>query len=628
MNCNQNPIGPEIPEITKLAVYCVLNPSLSSQTMYVGRTYSYQEVKNQSSVNTTVSDVHIDVKGPDGECNVLPMMPDFVAKETKETRLDTDFLSGMSNFNFIINERSIKSGSRYHMEVHSEEYGAITAETQIPGSFEITNINLEPNLTTESWIWDIYTEGNIRPPVLRVEWSKSESAAGYLVDITMVEYDIPIWLQHNKYLFYLPIHWPPTSEVVHIPYRERSTDIAINYEHSFQRGLLTRQNKIEIDRFDLRKMLEFIDNYHYRREHLKRFRVYVHALDQSLYNFLAFQYAEISKEQRIGQELQIPDISNIKNGTGVFGAAVTRVETSRLFEAIIQDYDEYKEGSFKSRNKNEFYANRRFYIRPDKPADINLQPNGGYTLNPGESVTLSWDRVEDYEYYVLVLKPKYLWFWPGNMAYIVTENQFDVSWDTFPYRDCEIEWYIKLLDPMWDNQLVENVVIALSAYKAPQVAGNYRFTGWSESSFFTISSGALVGFEDKQPKALSPINGTSVSSTATLSWSEVDGADAYLVYVNSGHEKYGLAVTTETAINPPFLAESDIVDGLCELLSFESGVQYSWQVCALRVKSGALGFAISKPVGNELPKIYTRYEHPTGIILQSQWSRSQSFIAQ
>jgi hypothetical protein len=87
-------------------------------------------------------------------------------------------------------------------------------------------------------------------------------------------------------------------------------------------------------------------------------------------------------------------------------------------------------------------------------------------------------------------------------------------------------------------------------------------------------------------------------------------------------------VTDKTEIVPPFPDNSTSIDGLRGVEAFEPGVTYTWQVCALRVKSGLLGFRIIEDNNGELPEVHPRYEHPSGIMLQSRWSDAAQFTVQ
>jgi hypothetical protein len=151
---------------------------------------------------------------------------------------------------------------------------------------------------------------------------------------------------------------------------------------------------------------------------------------------------------------------------------------------------------------------------------------------------------------------------------------------------------------------------------------------WSESSYILTPSGDMPGFEDRQPQIVSPDPNGSIPTNGNLQWQMVDAADAYLVYLQSGSGQEIIAVTQETMIAPPFPEEQGAIEGLKGADRFTSGKTYTWQVCALRVKSGLLGFVVEGPIYGGLPTVSPRYEHPSGIMLQSRWSEAGSFTAQ
>ncbi len=87
-------------------------------------------------------------------------------------------------------------------------------------------------------------------------------------------------------------------------------------------------------------------------------------------------------------------------------------------------------------------------------------------------------------------------------------------------------------------------------------------------------------------------------------------------------------VTDTTTLAPPFPATYPGVDGIHGLDAFTSGTTSTWQVQALRVKSGALGFVLKDQGNGNPPEIYPRYEHPSGIMLRSRWSEERDFTAE
>ena len=113
------------------------------------------------------------------------------------------------------------------------------------------------------------------------------------------------------------------------------------------------------------------------------------------------------------------------------------------------------------------------------------------------------------------------------------------------------------------------------------------------------------------------------SETGFLAWDPVEKADGYLVYIeNAGG--CAIAVTQDLIIAPPFETHIESIEGT-QSMSVASGDTLTWRVQALRVKTGGLGFAIEKEPG-ELPRVYPRYKHPSGIMLCSKWSGEQTYI--
>ena len=218
-----------------------------------------------------------------------------------------------------------------------------------------------------------------------------------------------------------------------------------------------------------------------------------------------------------------------------------------------------------------------------------------------------------------------MWFWPGNMSYLIEDNYKDISWDDFPYRDCEVEWYVKALVSSAYVELYKNLQVALSTFKSPAVARETWFTDWSESSSFTVAPGDLSGFEDQKPSIIYPENHGQMApdSTCIIKWSAVDGADAYILYLFQDNGEYAVVMSKESFIKPPFNLDVDYADGCGSLKTLNSGENYGYQVCAVRIKSGALGFKADIPSSDAPPVLYPRYKHPSGILMQSQWSDKQ-----
>jgi hypothetical protein len=370
----------------------------------------------------------------------------------------------------------------------------------------------------------------------------------------------------------------------------------------------------------------------------------------------------------VGQEVYVPDISNIQgDGMGIFGAMNLQMATSRVVYLPCNcenDSYSYSPGaSAPGYGKQEETDFDSLFVPPTL-----VRPEDGVLLEEGGALSLSWQSVEGASHYILVVKPHYLWFWPGNYATVPEENELSLSWQDVPCRDCELEWYVKAIDtvmisdskglfrnPADDNrpfQIASNI-FAVPPDKGPMVVNGYRWslsysrfisdshsrqsyggrvigfeTPWSESRSIITRGGEMPGFEGAKPVVFSPSGGETISVFGKLTWQEISGADLYLLYLSSNDGEVIIAVTDKTEIVPPFPDNSTSIDGLRGVEAFEPGVTYTWQVCALRVKSGLLGFRIIEDNNGELPEVHPRYEHPSGIMLQSRWSDAAQFTVQ
>ena len=385
------------------------------------------------------------------------------------------------------------------------------------------------------------------------------------------------------------------------------------------------------------ELVNFPKEYEYRFYHIIRLRVYVHALTQALYDYIAFQYLPNTGDNEIiGQEFFVPDISNIENGVGIWGGVNTRSATSRFCDYIFQPdyfgqgdksidywYEQFNELLSIDQILNDEFSRYLFPSGTNPP--ILQQPENNSILSSNEGQLLSWEPVEGAGMYLLVVKLHYLWFAPGNVSFLTEENQYEIFWNDFPYRDCELEWYVKAFS---GNYHTNGYLAEVPPDKATLVLSNEVATPWSESRFIITESGELAGFEECQPIIVTPKDGDILPELGKLEWEEINGADAYLVYIYSPNGQYITAVTQETEISPPFPNESEYIDGLRGINHYNSGETYHWQICALRVKSGALGIVIGDPDEENPLQIYPRYQHPSGIVLQSRWSEVKYFTVQ
>ena len=617
--CSKMPSGPAIPEVQELGVFCVLNPAIPAQTIQIGHSLTYQQTLDKVSVDTKVNDAEIDLSGPDGRFQIQTM-PEQSDNSEQTLWNVNDYLPGTSEFNYIGTDQKVQSGETYSISVHSEPYGTVTAETTIPGPFEITNMNFDPNTTREQWFYEVFTKGGDRPDFFRVEWTDSDNAEGYLVDISVIVYDVPVSLQHNPFFPNVPHGTSSYDTFADMNFSIQPTDFAVKLEDCFQRGYLTKGNKIEISLDLFKRMIQFRDNFYFRARHIKRMVVSVHAVDKALYNYLAFQFYKDASEQVIGQESMIPDISNVIGGLGVFGSCQSRSAICRQYEIILQDYLAYKEYSDRTRNKNESYSTSINHYVPDEDPRIDLFPEEKAVLQRGETLQLSWQDNGGrnlYDYYVVSLKPRYLWFWPANMNFFVQGNDLEINWDDFPIRDCEVEWYVKGMIPRY-NEEVQDLVLSLSAFKAPELLSYADFTDWSESGYFSVASGELEGFESQKPEGSAV--GTTFHQNDNLQWSSVNDADGYLLYLTDSTGKETILFSETNQIQLGVSESPSYIEGMDWQSSFVSGESYNCRICAVRVKTGALGIYVQSKGAGELPELLPRYHHPSGLMQQSLWS--------
>ncbi len=636
LHCANQPISPIGDEEIKLSVFSVINPATRIQKLYASHTLSYQDYASGSTEDLAVDGISGTLLGPDGDYNIIKMDYDNNPLSQQDNRYDDDFLWGSGSFNYIFDGPPVRFSQEYSLSITSEEFGLVTASTIVPGPFEITEISIEPEFSTMDLILDIgdweSNNDKYKPNNFRVSWSESENATGYWLDISVLEYDIPEELQLNydgtEY------SWPDFGDstcLLDIPYHEYPAYFR-DSENNPIRGYLTIENIFEIPLDDFLEMIDFPNNFEYRFEHTYRLRVHIHAVSESLYSFLANSSLQ---GEKIGQISLIPDISNINNGFGIFGGAYTQTATVRLYNYILQTnspasqnginywYMQFNDVYTLDQITNDEFSRLIFHEGLEGPM-IN-GPENNMILTSDQPLTLSWEPIENVEKYVLVLKPHYLWFGAGNLAYILDKNQFELSWEDIPYRDCQIEWYVKGLSSL-DHYLA--YVLELPPDKAPLIYSNEIATPWSESRYLQTNSGEWPSFETQKPILLTPENSDVIAPNGTLRWRSIEGADAYLLTISTAQDRPVITVTSDTLIYPPFINDNENIDGLKTISAFSSGTQYQIQLCAVRVKAGTLAFSINESSNQELPEIYSRYQHPSGIILQTQWSDIVTFQAQ
>jgi len=629
--CDHDPIG-VMKDERKIVVFSVLNPAVRTQKMIVHQSLTFEEGQSNIVNNAEIMGISGTLTGPDGEYQIISMSNSDKETETDSIQYDTDFLWGSERFNYIIDGPPIKSGKTYQLTLSHENYKSIFAEATVPAPFKISEINIEPEFSLDDLILDIGDWGSFadkyKPENFRISWSESENAAGYWLDISVLEYDIPAEFQLNDYT------WPDydSTQIIDIPYNEYSVSFQRS-ENNKVRGFLTLGNSFEMPLDEFIQLIELPKNFKYRFEHTYRLRIHVHALNQALYNYFL---EGSSTGENIGDVKTIPNLSYIENGYGIFGAAYTQSATARLYDYILGiKYASEVPGQYLSwyAHFNDVYSldqilndefSRLLFSSGLEPPTL-LTPGNETVLTPDNSLFLSWDHIENAANYIIILKPNYLWFNPGNVAFVSAENQLEISWQDIPYRDCKIEWYVKAISSI---DSAGAFVLELPSDKAPLIYINAIASPWSESRYIQTESGDFDGFENQIPNPVSPLNDGTISPTGTLSWDDVEGADAYLVFISNSQNDYVVAVTKESRISPPFPNESDLINGLIGLSQFQQGIQYSYQICALRVKAGALSFTIADPSDKAPPTIQPRDQHPSGIMLQSQWSEPINFLIQ
>lgn len=633
--CNHDPIG-AIKDERKMVVFSVLNPGVRTQRMIVQQSLTFDEGQSNTVNNANIEGISGTLAGPDAAYDIISVPASESQTET-DPRFDTEFLWGSERFNYILDGPPVESGKTYQLSLSHHDYETVSAEATVPGPFEIIEISIEPEYSLDGLILDIADWGSYadkyKPENFRVSWSESENAAGYWLDISVLEYDIPpgVQLDENGGIY----SWPDfdSTQVLNIPYREHPVRFQ-RAENNTVRGFLTVGNSFDMPIDEFIQLTELPDDFEYRFEHTYRLRVFVHALNQALYNYFL---EGSSTGENIGDVKTIPNLSYIENGYGIFGAAYTKSATARLYDYILGIqyatevptdylywYSQFNDVYSLDQILNDQFS-RLLFSTGLKPPTL-LSPGNEAVLTPDDSLVLSWEPIENAANYIVVLKPHYLWFNPGNIVLLSEGNQLSISWQDVPYRDCQIEWYVKAISSLDD---ADAFVLELPTDKSPLIYVNATASPWSESRYIQTESGDLNGFETQIPAPVTPPNNGTIEPQGTLSWQEVNGADAYLVVVSNEQGEYtAVAVTEEPRVSPPFPDDNNQIDGLIGLSEFQQGATYTYRVCALRVKSGTLSFIVGEPSGSEPPDIFPRKQHPSGIMLQSQWSEPIDFRIQ
>jgi hypothetical protein len=382
LSCRNNaPTGPPIPDESKLAVFCVLNPEVYSQTLLLTRSLTHTEQRNGYSGDLEVNDAQVTLTGPglDLEAELMPFGSAEVTE--KEIRYGKDFIWGSGNFNYTFPGQNLMPGATYTLSVSSPELGEAFAEATIPGTFEITEINMDPDWSSRFDVPYDQRSSDETDEHFKVSWTASPGAKGYLIDFSVIDYDLSEVLYRNlnleetridpsneddiTYLHsFVQYLLADSSGFVNAPYQERILLFPSGRDGP-QRGVLTRETSLEIPVKTLFELTDYLTvhedtlvyhlgdhteiearEYYYRDRFIKRIRVYIYALNNALYDFTAFEYLQFDEGDVIGQDAVIPDVSNLRgNGIGILGASYQRSATSRLVDIRETDfglrYEEY-----------------------------------------------------------------------------------------------------------------------------------------------------------------------------------------------------------------------------------------------------------------------------------------------
>ena len=615
--CSRTPSGPALPETTMPSVFCILDASISTQSLKLEQSLTFSESQNSYVLDTAVPQAKITLSDQNASFEAVEMasnarhMPD-------EFHHREDFLWGSGSFNYCFPDANINAGETYRISIKTNQFDILQSVT-VPDTFSIKEVS--------STFLDNF-DHKLEDKEFKIAWSRSKGAAGYLLDMTILEYDNnQVWPQKNYPLpegfgFSGFLQPPNDSMLVSIPFKE----YPVHFSHANgikARGILLQNTEYSTALSSLLEEANINDQNPNRFWSVFYIRINLYALDESAYRYAAFQFLNLSAQNGIvGQQTMLPDISNIKNGKGVMGAATSLSILKRFSDLrpmFIPFSDDPYEGDDVTPPEFEYY--------PSKP------------LTTADSVvSLSWSKIEGYDWSIVVVVPRYLWFHPGAFVFLTQDERINIPTHLFPLRNANIETYVRQLqfsDPPDDTvqaiiEIVnEKAALVMNGYYSstsfsPDYTGEVlwnkwiesranRITPWSQSVFIHTAGGELPGFEQQQPHA----DGTGIQ------WRPVHGADAYMVYVQNEAGGWAAAVTRETSMAPPFDTPIESIEG-ARTLPVASGEKLSWRVQALRVKTGGLGFAIEKKNG-ELPKVYPRYKHPSGIMLCSAWSEEQVY---
>lgn len=241
-------------------------------TVRVCRSFTFSEQSSQHVATLDVTHAQVSLFSPNGTVQAIPMSPEY-KPALQETCFGLDFLWGSGNFNYLLNTSKLQSGESYALSVESVQYENIRAETEIPGPFQITEIsNTDPELLSTIWEpiinpqpkWarefapplnsfyaglDYFT---YKPLYFRVRWTESTGAASYLVDLTLLEFNINHLMNQQGELLYQS----DSLGFVSVPYKEKPIYF-LTSENEYRHGIITHELELKIPLKTFLQMIGF-----------------------------------------------------------------------------------------------------------------------------------------------------------------------------------------------------------------------------------------------------------------------------------------------------------------------------------------------------------------------------------
>ena len=634
VSCQNTPTGPSVDPEPRLGLFTVLTPDAQVQTVTVNRSVGIRGTADPAIDQATLS-----LRGGNNRFTVHAMPVGLTAPDTLSgLPISTDFISHRKDFNYILAHDSIRAGEQYTLEASHPGYGSVAGTTRIPGAFALGEIR-DIDLVRQS--------PDYRQDLI-VEWSTSAHAGGYLVDISFITWDLSQWSveteledgtfihttalrnaaghfeSHHpsayKYLEQIPVFSRDTL-LFDIPYTETPVTLTASGTNRY-RGVLTQSTRFQLSIEELLKKIEFDpQDLITSSKNFYGFRIAVHALDEHLYRYLAVQYQNSGSGEIIGQQAVLSDYGNIDKGVGLVGSAHTRQKTIRLWNLKVDGLFTYKD-----------------LFRKDTLASPACLESDLSNMAFGHKTTLKWRSTRYADSYLVVLKPRSLFFESANMRYLVQDTILTLDFTDLPFRDTRIDWYVKAFSSWPENYgLVEvprhkGFLLLNGFYLCHYVelenrvlsgGGTVGFnlrpeSPWSETATFTLENNPVPGFDSLRPEP-------QAKDSKTLHWPAVMGADVYLIRVaESGSTDYRITACHESGITFPHVTPFAF-EGLDSAVTLANGHRYDIRVCALRLQTGSLGFAVGRSSGEELPRVYPRYAFPSGIMLRSEWSENLTF---